>query len=183
MRRVSAVLFVIPVLVGSEVLNPAGIGAAGGAPSPRAAVVMEVRTSFDGSASRCDLYTFVAAPPQPEVGATLCAIGGPFGDGAVGTVLPSARKFAGTTIHLDRTVTFNDTDALYISTVFNFTEQVRAGTGGLNYFSGTWEITGGTGAFASLRGQGSLVNAIVSNVNVPPPPQYAREELVGWVSP
>jgi hypothetical protein len=179
MRRVSAVLFVIPVLLCSEVLIPA---TAGGATSPRAAVVMHVRTSFDGSASRCDLYSFVAAPPQPEVDATLCAIGGPFGDGMVGTTLPTAPKFAGTTIQLDRTVTFNETDALYLRSVFNFKEGVQAGTGGLNYFSGTWEITGGTGAFAGLRGQGTLVNAIVSNVNVPPPPQYAQEELVGWVS-
>ena len=59
--------------------------------------------------------------------------------------------------------------------------QVRTDNGGVNYFDGSWAITGGSGAFEGLRGQGTLMVAIGSNANVPPPAEYAREELVGSV--
>jgi hypothetical protein len=147
-------------------------------------VLMQVRSNRVASTTKCAVEPFVAvAPPsQPETGSTLCAVGGPFGAGMVGVGAPTVPQFAGGTIHLNRTFTFNAGDALSIRTVFNFADQIRAGTGGVNYFNGTWEITGGVGAFKNLRGQGTLTNAIASKSNVPPPPEFAREELVGWVT-
>jgi hypothetical protein len=147
-------------------------------------IAIQVRTNFVPSTTRCALDSFVVAGPaaQPEVGATVCAMGGPFGDGVVGVDLGVDAKFAGATIHLDRTFTFNNgADAVYIRTLFNFGPQVLADNGGINYVSGTWEITGGSGAYEGLRGRGTLTNAFGSTVNAPPPPEYAREELVGWV--
>lgn len=149
----------------------------------RESVAMQVRTNFVASTTRCALDSFVVAPPaaQPEVGGTLCAIGGPFGDGMVGVGLPFDAKFVGT-IHADRTFTFNNgTDAIYLRTVFNFVGLVPADNGGINYFSGSWQITGGSGAFEGLHGEGTLTAAIASTANTPPPPEYTREELVGWV--
>lgn len=154
-------------------------------PVTREAVVMQLHTNFVASTSVCSLFSFVSATPpqQPAVGATLCAFGGPFGGGIVGTVVTTAIRHAGQTIQLDRTVSFGGTDVIYVRAVFQLLETVSGGSGGLNYFSGTWDITGGTGAFGELRGQGTLVNAVVSNDNVPPPPQFADESLVGWVHP
>jgi hypothetical protein len=150
----------------------------------RESIAIQVRTNFVPSTTRCALDSFVVAPSpaQPEVGATVCAMGGPFGDGMVGVDTGINPRFAGSTIHLDRTFTFNNgADAVYIRTKFVVDRQVVADSGGINYLNGSWEITGGSGAFEGLHGQGSLRIAIASTVNIPPPPEYAREELVGWV--
>ena len=173
MKQVLAAVFIILALMRAGVAETQG---------SQEAVLMQLRTNFVASTTGCSLFSFVAAPApaQPEVGATLCAMGGPFGTGMVGTVVGPPPKFAGSTIHLDRIVYFNTGDAIYLRTLFETQAQVDAGTGGIVYFSGNWKITGGTGAFAGLAGEGSLVNAAVSNVNVPPPPQYAQEQFVGW---
>src|SRR5262245_13816597 len=161
------------------VLMRGAIAEAQGSQEP---VLMQLRSNFEASKTGCNLFSFVAAPApnHPEAGSTLCAMGGPFGAGMVGTVAGPFPKFAGPTIHLDRTVSFSPTDAIHLQTDFVLAAAVVAGPGGINYFSGSWKITGGTGAFAGLAGQGTVVNAIVSTVNPPPPPQYAREEFVGW---
>jgi len=141
--------------------------------------------NFVPSTTGCSLFSFVAAPPlaQPAVGATLCAIGGPFGAGMVGIVVGPEPSHAGLTVHIvDRIAYFSPTDAIFLSIMFKADAQVDAGTGGVVYLSGNWSITGGTGVFSGLSGQGTAVNALVSDVNVPPPPEYAQEDLVGWVS-
>jgi hypothetical protein len=121
-------------------------------------VMMHVRANFVPSTTGCSLFSFVAAPPssQPEASATLCAIGGPFGPGMVGTVLGPFPSFAGITIHvLDRIVSFNATDAIFLRLTFLTEAGIDAGTGGVDYLSGNWKITGGTGVFSGLSGQGT----------------------------
>jgi hypothetical protein len=163
-------------------------GAASAQPT-RSDVLMQVRSNSVPSLIKCNLDGFVAAPtpPQPEIGATLCAIGGPFGAGMVGVLVPPVPKFAGNsgTIQLDRIFNFNNgmADALTIRTIVHAAAQIRPGTGGINYFEGSWEITGGTGLFAGLQGQGTVTVALGSHEpGRPPPPQFGREELVGWVT-
>jgi hypothetical protein len=163
-------------------------GAASAQPT-KSDVLMQVRSNGVPSLTKCGLDGFVAAPtpPQPETGATLCAIGGPFGAGMVGVLVPPTPKFAGHsgTIQLDRTFNFNNgtADALTIRTIVHATAQIRPGTGGINYFEGSWEITGGTGLFAGQQGQGTVTVALGSHApGGPPPPQFGREELVGWVT-
>jgi hypothetical protein len=150
---------------------------------------MQVRSNGIPSLTKCNLDGFVAAPtsPQPETGATLCVIGGLFGAGMVGVLVPPVPKFAGDsgTIQLDRTFDFNNgtADTVTIRTLVHPTAQIRPGTGGINYFEGSWEVTGGTGLFAGLQGQGSVTVALGSHaLGGPPPPQFGREELVGWTT-
>ena len=178
MKRPFLLFAFLSVIPGSTPAQPA-----------RQDVLMQVRSSGAPSLTKCNLDGFVAAPvpPQPETGATLCAIGGPFGAGMVGILVPPVPKFAGNsgTIQLDRTFDFNNgtTDTLIIRTIVHAAAQLRPGTGGINYFEGSWEIIGGTGAFKGAKGQGSLTVALGSHAaGGPPPPEYGREELVGWAS-
>lgn len=160
-------------------------GGAAVAQVSKADVMMQVRVNFAPSTIGCNVFSFVAAPPpaQPELGATLCAIGGPFGAGMVGIVEGPFPSFAGLTIHiLDRIVSFSSTDAIYLRILFRDEAGIDTGTGGVVYHVGGWKITGGTGAFSGLSGAGSTVSSVVSNFNVPPPPEYVVEELVGRVT-
>ena len=144
------------------------------------------------STTRCSLLTFVAGvpPSQPDDKVTVCAIGGPFGAGMVG-IVESGNPHIGNTITADEALTFSPMDVLYIHIVLTSTDTVMAGppgsnphiTGGLQYLSGSWVITGGTGVFAGLKGNGERVQATVSNQGTPPYayPQYFDAQLVGFV--
>ena len=150
---------------------------------------MHIRSNGLASLTGCSIDFFVAAPtpPQPQTGATICALGGPFGAGMVGVLVPPQPKFAGEsgTIELDRTFNFNNgtADTLVIRTIVRASEQIRPGTGSINYFQGSWEITGGTGVFAGLQGQGAVTVALGShNPDKVSPPEFGREELVGWAA-
>jgi hypothetical protein len=151
----------------------------------RQSILVRVEDGF--ITNGCGVDTFAATGPgQSHSGGTMCVLGGPFGAGMIGTTVSAIPKFSGNsgTIQLNRTFSFNNgRDTLSVRTVFNFTDKIFAGpVGGFNHFNGTWEITGGTGAFAGLNGQGTLTNDIGSDANVPPPPEFQREEWVGWVS-
>jgi hypothetical protein len=159
------------------------VSASASAQPSRQSILVRVEGGF--VTTGCDVGTFKSAGTAlPHVGGTLCAVGGPFGAGMTATAQSAVPKFAGNsgTIQLDRTFTFSDPkDTITVRTIFNFTDKIFAGSGGLNYFNGTWSITGGTGLFTGLKGQGTLTNAIGSTTDVPPPPQFTHEEWVGWV--
>jgi hypothetical protein len=176
MRRSTLFLAILSIVSGSASAQPV-----------RQDVVIHIQSNGVASLAGCSIDFFIAAPapPQPQKGATLCALGGPFGAGMVGVLVPAVPKFAGNsgTIQLDRTFNFNNgtLDTLIVRTVVHASEQIRPATGSINYFEGSWEITGGTGVFAGLQGQGSVTVALGShNPAVVSPPEYGREELIGW---
>lgn len=174
MSRLWAALLAAPVLV--------YVGGAEAQPS-QTSVLMQIRQNFTASTEVCELFSFVAAKPpkRPPAPNTLCAIGGPFGAGMVGTFVDTFTT-QGITIQFDRTVTFA-TGQVYMRGVGQNVATVDLGdAGGVIYFTGTWNITGGTGAFAGLNGQGTSANAAVFTSNHEPPPDYGEGQLVGWVS-
>ena len=108
-------------------------------------------------------------------------------------IVQSGPPHISNTITADEALTFSPTDVLYIHSVLTSTDTVMAGppgsdphtTGGLQYLQGSWTITGGTGVFAGLKGNGERVQATVSNQGVPGTPtvrpQYFDAQLVGFV--
>ena len=142
MRYTWAALLAVPLLMhfgGAEAQNS------------RASVLIELHGDAVASTTRCSLLSFVAAPPlsQPDVNESLCAIGGPFGAGMVGLVT-TGFNFGRGTLQFDDTIAFSPTDVLTIHNVMLNTDTVVAGppgsdqttTGGVQYFTGTWSITG-----------------------------------------
>jgi hypothetical protein len=163
------------------------VSASAAAQPAKQSVVMQMRSNGVASTTECAIDPFVVAPkpPQPQTGTSVCVMGGPFGTGMVGVSIPQQPDFHGNSgvITQDSTFSFNNGhDTVLIRTVVNFQEEVPASAGGVRYFTGTWEITGGTGAFDGIQGQGVATLELGFLTIIQPPPSFARDDLIGWVT-